>query len=221
MRLRRKPWAKEWIEKHPEFVISSPSQMASRWEEMFGNNNPIYVEVGTGKGKFIDNMSRAYPDINFIGIEKFESVLVTGLQRLLQDRQSNVRFIHGDVIQLLDYFQYGEVDRLFINFTDPWPKTRHEKRRLTYKTYLSLYEKVLSEEAEIHMKTDNQGLFEYSIESMSRYGMMLKNISLNLHQSKREENIMTEYEEKFAQKGQPIFRLEALFPSNDTHSGDG
>ncbi|MGY4689175.1 tRNA (guanosine(46)-N7)-methyltransferase TrmB [Salibacterium sp. K-3] len=214
MRLRHKPWAKDWIRNHPEFVISDPSQVPGGWKDLFGNSRPIYVELGTGKGKFIDEMSRAYPDINFIGMEKYESVLVTGLQRLLHERRDNVRFIHGDVIDLLDFFRENEIERLFINFTDPWPKTRHEKRRLTYKTFLSLYEKVLQNGHDIHMKTDNQKLFEYSLESMSRYGMVLKNISLDLHNSGMEHNIMTEYERKFYQKGQPIYRLEAFYPEH-------
>ncbi|RSL32899.1 tRNA (guanosine(46)-N7)-methyltransferase TrmB [Salibacterium salarium] len=214
MRLRHKPWAKQLIEEHPEYVISSVSQLQTSWKELFGNDNPVYVEVGTGKGKFLDNMSRAYPNINFIGIEKSESVLVMGLQRLLNEYQSNVRFINGDVLDLLEFFQPGEVDRLFINFTDPWPKNKHEKRRLTYNRFLSLYEKVMSDGAEIHMKTDNQGLFEYSLESMSRYGMTLKNISMDLHNSDKEDNIITEYEEKFYQKGQRIFRLESFFSSS-------
>ncbi|RSL34230.1 tRNA (guanosine(46)-N7)-methyltransferase TrmB [Salibacterium salarium] len=214
MRLRHKPWAKQFIEEHPEYVMTSSSKTKTSWKELFGNDNPIYVEVGTGKGKFLDNMSQEYPNINFIGIEKSESVLVMGLQRLLKDHKSNVRFINGDVLDLLDFFQPGEVDRLFINFTDPWPKKRHEKRRLTYKSFLSLYEQIMSDNAEIHMKTDNQGLFEYSLESMSRYGMTLKNISLDLHNSEKEDNIMTEYEEKFSQKGQRIFRLESYFSSH-------
>ncbi|MFD2705345.1 tRNA (guanosine(46)-N7)-methyltransferase TrmB [Salibacterium lacus] len=212
MRLRRKPWAGDWIQQHPELVISDSSQVADGWRELFGNDNPVHVELGTGKGKFIDEMSRAYPDINFIGMEKYESVLVTGMQRILHERRENIRFIHGDVLNLLDFFDENEVDRLFINFTDPWPKKRHEKRRLTHKTFLDLYEKVLRNEHDIHMKTDNQTLFEYSLESMSRCGMVLKNVSLDLHNSNMEHNIMTEYERKFYQKEQPIFRLEAFFP---------
>ncbi|MFB4163076.1 tRNA (guanosine(46)-N7)-methyltransferase TrmB [Alteribacillus sp. JSM 102045] len=209
MRLRHKPWAKEFIEEHPEYVISSPCQKNTSWKEIFNNNNPLYVEVGTGKGKFLDNMSVKYPDINFVGIEKFESVLVTGVQRVLETKPANLKFIHGDVNDLLEYFNVGEIDRLFINFTDPWPKKRHEKRRLTYKSFLSLYEQALRPHGEIHMKTDNQGLFEYSLESFSKYGMKLKNISLDLHNSNYDDNVMTEYEEKFSKKGQRIFRLEA------------
>ena len=210
MRLRHKPWAKEYLDSHPEYVLTAPP--SGHWKEVFQNDHPLYIEVGTGKGKFLDKMSKKYPEVNFIGIEKYESVLVTGVERLVENPSDNIRFILGDVADLLQYFQYREVDRLFINFTDPWPKKRHEKRRLTYQSFLTLYEKVLRPEGEIHMKTDNQGLFEYSLESMSQYGMKLKNISLDLHTSKlASENVMTEYEEKFAAKGQPIFRLEAAF----------
>ncbi|SDH72365.1 tRNA (guanosine(46)-N7)-methyltransferase TrmB [Alteribacillus bidgolensis] len=211
MRLRHKPWAKEYIANHPQYVISSPSKKDKSWKELFNSDNPLYVEVGTGKGKFLDNMSVKYPHINFVGIEKFESVLVTGVQRVLQTKPTNLKFINGDVNDLLEYFNSEEIDRLYINFTDPWPKKRHEKRRLTYKSFLSLYEQALHPHGEIHMKTDNQGLFEYSLESMSQYGMKLKNISLDLHNSDDEENVMTEYEEKFSEKGQRIFRLEACF----------
>ncbi|SDH64834.1 tRNA (guanine-N(7)-)-methyltransferase [Alteribacillus persepolensis] len=211
MRLRHKPWAKDFIQKHSEYVLTSVPNDTT-WQDIFQNDQPLYVEVGTGKGKFLDNMSVKYPHINFVGIEKFESVLVTGVQRALDTQPDNLKFIHSDVNHLLDFFQEGEVDRLFINFTDPWPKKRHEKRRLTYKTFLELYQQVLRPDGEIHMKTDNQGLFEYSIESMSQFGMKLKNISLDLHRSNIEENVMTEYEEKFSEKGERIYRLEATFP---------
>ncbi|WP_158736534.1 tRNA (guanosine(46)-N7)-methyltransferase TrmB [Alteribacillus sp. YIM 98480] len=211
MRLRHKPWAKEYIANHPQYVISSPAQKNKSWKEMFNNDNPLYVEVGTGKGKFLDNMSVKSPHINFVGVEKFESVLVTGVQRVLETKPTNLKFINGDVNDILEYFNSGEIDRLYINFTDPWPKKRHEKRRLTYKSFLTLYEQALHPHGEIHMKTDNQGLFEYSLESMSQYGMKLKNISLDLHNSDYEDNVMTEYEEKFSEKGQRIFRLEASF----------
>ncbi|MFB5663791.1 tRNA (guanosine(46)-N7)-methyltransferase TrmB [Alteribacillus sp. HJP-4] len=216
MRLRHKPWAKELLESHPEYIVPSPEEGKGCWNEIFSNNRPIHVEVGTGKGKFLTNMCEKYPDINFIGIEKYESVLVTGLQRILEKevKPANLRFINGDAADFPAYFENNELDRIFINFTDPWPKKRHEKRRLTYKDFLDLYKAALKPGAELHMKTDNEGLFEYSLESMSEYGLKLKNISLNLHQSDWEDNVMTEYEEKFYSRGERIFRVEAVYPND-------
>ncbi|WP_240374570.1 tRNA (guanosine(46)-N7)-methyltransferase TrmB [Bacillus piscicola] len=214
MRLRHKPWAKDYLENQPEYVLTSLAQKQQNWREIFGNENPLFVEVGTGKGQFLNEMSKLYSDVNFIGLEKFESVLVTAVERAVAGSSPNLKFILGNAADLLDYFHLGEIDRLYVNFTDPWPKKRHEKRRLTYSSFLALYEKVLRPGGEIHLKTDNQGLFEYSIESLSQYGLMLKNISLDLHQEEQcAKNVMTEYEEKFTKKGQPIYRLEAAFPN--------
>ncbi|MDA3129757.1 tRNA (guanosine(46)-N7)-methyltransferase TrmB [Aliibacillus thermotolerans] len=210
MRLRHKPWAKEKLTAHPEYVITSPAQKKTSWQEIFGQEKVLFVEVGTGKGKFLTEMAEAYPEVLFIGIEKYESVLVSALEKALETKPNNLRFILANVADLLDYFEENEIHRLFINFTDPWPKKRHAKRRLTHPSFLSLYEKVLHPEGEIHMKTDNQGLFEYSLESLSRYGFTLKNISLDLHRSEFEGNVMTEYEEKFSEQGARIYRLEAF-----------
>jgi len=209
MRLRNKPWAMDLIENHPDIVEKSPAEWRGSWKKIFGNENPIYVEVGTGKGQYVTRMAQAYPEVNFIGIEKYESVLVTGVQRVIAQPQPNLRFLQDDVEQIDEFFQKGEVDRLFINFTDPWPKVRHAKRRLTHENFLKKYEQILKEDGEIHFKTDNQGLFEYSIESLTFYGFRLKNISLDLHNSEMTKNIMTEYEERFANKGMRIYRLEA------------
>lgn len=211
LRLRNKPWAKEELDKHPMFVISDPASQKGKWAELFNNNNPIHVEVGTGKGQFLTGMSELHPNINFIGIEKYDSVILTALERLKESDRSNVRLLNQDVIELTDFFSEGEIDRVYINFTDPWPKSRHEKRRLTYKNFLSLYRQVLKPDGDIHLKTDNQGLFEYSLESFSQYGLSLHEVSLDLHKSEIEGNIMTEYEEKFSNKGMRIYRCEARF----------
>ncbi|WP_054636394.1 tRNA (guanosine(46)-N7)-methyltransferase TrmB [Thalassobacillus sp. C254] len=210
MRLRNKPWAMEYLQSHPEYVITNPEDIQS-WKQHFGTDHPLHVEVGTGKGKFLKDMSEKYPNINFIGVEKYESVLVSGVEKAVESKPTNLAFIHADVNNLFDYFKENEIDQLYINFTDPWPKARHEKRRLTYKGFLSKYKKVLKNNGEIHFKTDNQGLFEYSIESMSSFGMILKNVSLDLHKSSWDDNVMTEYEEKFSKKNYRIYRLEAQF----------
>ncbi|WP_017726529.1 tRNA (guanosine(46)-N7)-methyltransferase TrmB [Halalkalibacterium ligniniphilum] len=212
MRLRNKPWAREELANQPSLVIPNPSEHKGKWKELFGMDQPIYVEVGTGKGRFLTEMGKKYPHINFLGIERYESVLLTAMQRVKEAGLRNVKFLSEDVNNVEEFFEHGEVDRLFINFTDPWPKKRHEKRRLTYEDFLRKYEKILKPNGEIHFKTDNQGLFEYSLHSFSKYGMILNQVSLDLHQSEfQEENIMTEYEEKFSKKGMRIYRCEAVF----------
>ncbi len=211
LRLRNKPWAKEELEKNPTIIISNPEEIRGNWSELFKNSNPIHVEVGTGKGAFLTGMGQANPDINYIGIEKYDSVIVTAMQRVIDEDIQNVKFLNKDVNDLLTFFADNEIHRIYINFTDPWPKARHEKRRLTYEGFLKLYEQILVEHGEIHLKTDNQGLFEYSLHSFSKYGMILNNISLDLHRSSMTDNIMTEYEKKFSSKGMRIYRCEAQF----------
>ncbi|WZX99533.1 tRNA (guanosine(46)-N7)-methyltransferase TrmB [Bacillus sp. FSL W7-1360] len=211
MRLRHKPWARETLAAHPDIVVAEPERYRGKWHMAFDQAQPLYVEVGTGKGKFLTEMAQKYPDIHFIGIEKYESVLLTALERVKKAGISNVRLLAQDVAKLDHFFAEDELDRLFINFTDPWPKNRHERRRLTYQSFLMQYQYVLNPDGEVHFKTDNRGLFEYSLQSMSTYGMAFHDVSLDLHKSGLEGNVMTEYEERFVQKGLPIYRLEARF----------
>ncbi|MBD8016512.1 tRNA (guanosine(46)-N7)-methyltransferase TrmB [Microbacterium sp. APC 3898] len=213
MRSRFKPWAADLIDTHPEIVIPDPEQKKGKWQEVFGNENPLHIEAGTGKGRFIIGMAIANPQINYIGIELFDSVIVTALETILENEEEipNLRLLKVNAKDIADYFEKGEVDRLYLNFSDPWPKKRHAKRRLTHESFLKLYEAVLPEQGEIHFKTDNRKLFEYSLTSISEYGMLLKEVSLDLHDNEPEWNIMTEYEEKFSKKGQPIYRMEAQF----------
>lgn len=212
MRLRNKPWAREFIESHPEVIIPNPEEWKGKWNEIFGNDKPIHIEVGTGKGQFITGMAQANPDINYIGIEMYTSVIVSALEKVLDaDSPSNLRLLNVDGSQLEKYFQKNDVERIYLNFSDPWPKNRHAKRRLTHEGFLKIYESILIDNGEIHFKTDNRGLFEFSLVSMSQYGMLLKDVSLDLHANEPEDNIRTEYEEKFSSKGQPIYRLEAQF----------
>ncbi|WP_204465599.1 tRNA (guanosine(46)-N7)-methyltransferase TrmB [Shouchella xiaoxiensis] len=212
MRLRHKPWAREELDKRPNLVIQNPASFQGKWKDVFEKNQPLHIEVGTGKGQFITNMAIQNPTINFIGVERYESVLLTAMEKAELAGLKNLKFLGQDVKNLNQFFAENEVDRLFINFTDPWPKSRHEKRRLTYKTFLAIYKQVLKKDGEIHFKTDNQGLFEYSLHSMSTFGLSLKNVSLDLHNSAIENNIMTEYEERFSEKGMRIYRLEATYP---------
>ncbi|MFN7250573.1 MAG: tRNA (guanosine(46)-N7)-methyltransferase TrmB [Anaerobacillus sp.] len=211
MRLRNKAGATEELLQHPSIVIQHAETKKGKWHEVFGNDNPIHIEVGTGKGQFLTGMSQLHPDINCIGVEKYDSVIITALERIQDAGMSNFKLLNEDVINLMNYFEQGELDRVYINFTDPWPKNRHEKRRLTYEGFLKMYEQVLKKQGEIHFKTDNQALFEYSLHSFSKYGMILHNVSLDLHNSGIEGNVMTEYEEKFSRKGMRIYRCEAQF----------
>ena len=212
MRLRNKPWAKEKIASYPHYVIPHPEQYKGRWKEVFGNDHPIHIEIGTGKGKFITEMAKLHPHINYIGIELYPSVLVSALDKLIENELPNVRLLNVNAKDLTNFFAEGEIERIYLIFSDPWPKKRHEKRRLTYRAFLELYEKVLVDEGEIHLKTDNQGFFEYSLVSFSQYGLVLTYVSLDLHHSDFAGNVMTEYEEKFAAKGNRIYRCEAKYP---------
>lgn len=213
MRLRNKPWAKDKLLQFSNYVIQEPEKHRGNWGEAFALNQPLHIEIGTGKGQFIAGMAKANPDINYIGIEFQESVIVSALDRLIEEDLPNCKLLNVNGADLAKYFASGDVSRVYLNFSDPWPKTRHEKRRLTFKTFLEVYEAILIKNGEIHFKTDNQGLFEYSLESFSRYGLLLKYVSLDLHNSSFEGNIMTEYEEKFAAKGNRIYRSEVQFLS--------
>ena len=212
MRLRNKPWAKDALAAHPEMVIQEPAQWKGRWPERFGNNNPIHIEIGSGKGQFVSGMARQNPNINYIGIEIQESVLVVALEKALSADVPNLQLLHVNGGQVTDYFEDGEVDQIYLNFSDPWPKKRHAKRRLTHESFLVGYEKVLPPFGELHFKTDNRGLFEYSLASFSQFGLVLKQVWLDLHQVEFPGNVMTEYEEKFSAKGHPIYRVEVIFP---------
>lgn len=212
MRLKHKPWAAEHIQQHPDVIIPNPEDYKGKWIEAFGNDNPIHIEVGTGKGQFVLGMALQNPEINYIGIELFDSVIVCALEKIeAANKPSNLRLLKVDGAKLEEFFGKGDVDRVYLNFSDPWPKVRHAKRRLTHEGFLKIYENILVDNGEIHFKTDNRGLFEYSLVSMNEYGMALNYVSLDLHANMPEDNIMTEYEEKFSKLGQPIYRLECQY----------
>lgn len=206
MRLRNRPGAMEKLTAHPEYVIQQPETLKGKWRGNFNNDNPVHIEIGTGKGQFIIEMAKQNPHVNFVGIELQTSVLLSVLEKQLEEELPNLLLLQADAANLQEYFEEGEVGRIYLNFSDPWPKNRHEKRRLTYKTFLTTYEKVLADDGEIIFKTDNQGLFEYSLVSFSEYGAKLEDVKLDLHHSDVEDNVMTEYEEKFSKKGNRIYR---------------
>lgn len=211
MRVRKRKGAEKHLQEHSEYVILEPEKVRGNWQSVFGNDNPIHIEVGSGKGAFITGMALQNPDINYIGIDIQVSVLSYALDKVIESQAPNVRLLLVDGSSLTNYFNDGEISLLYLNFSDPWPKTKHEKRRLTYKSFLDTYRQILPENGEIHFKTDNRGLFEYSLSSMSQYGMVFNHVWLDLHASDYKGNVMTEYEAKFSSKGQVIYRLEAKF----------
>ena len=211
MRVRKRKGAEELLASHPNIVIAHPDQVKGTWSQVFGNNNPIHIEVGSGKGRFITGMAAQNPHINYIGIDIQRSVLSYALDKVLASNLPNIRLLLVDGSDLRNFFSDGEINRLYLNFSDPWPKKKHEKRRLTYSSFLSSYQAILPPEGEIHFKTDNRGLFEYSLVSFSHFGMILNGVWLDLHAAGLEDNVMTEYEEKFSNKGQVIYRVEAQF----------
>lgn len=209
MRLRNNPKAYDIMNENKEFVVIEPTEFKNNWKSIFGNDNPIYIEIGMGKGDFIYENARRNPNINYIGIEKFPSVLAAAINKINSqvEKVSNLQLMRYDAIELNDVFGENEVDKIFLNFSDPWPKSRHAKRRLTSSKFLDVYHKILNNQGTIEFKTDNRGLFEYSIISFNQYPLDLEYISLDLHNSaENEENIMTEYERKFCTKG-PIYKL--------------
>ena len=182
MRLRNKPGAPAKIASYPQYIVDTPETWKGKWHERFGNQNPIHIEVGTGKGRFVTDMAKLHPEINYIGIELQMSVVVVALDKLIAEDLPNLQLLHVNGGALSQYFEKGEVNQVYLNFSDPWPKTRHEKRRLTSADFIANYESILIPEGEIHFKTDNQGLFEYSLHSFSKYGMILEQVWLNLHE---------------------------------------
>ncbi len=207
MRLRKINGAKEALEKNEYYFVKNPKDYKGCWNKLFNNDQDIHLEVGCGKGNFIIGMAKAYPNINFIALEKFESVLIRALEKMEAEEIPNLKIVHQDAIDLCEMFSEGEISTMYLNFSDPWPKTRHAKRRLTYKTFLDTYKNILKEDGAIIQKTDNKSLFEYSIESFSQNGWYLSNISVDLHSTDM-FNVMTEYEIKKSKLG-PIYRLEA------------
>ena len=205
MRLRNVPGARETIIEN-QFSIQQPEQMKGKWHEVFQNDHPIHIEVGMGKGQFIIEMARRNPEVNYIGIEKYSSVLVRAVEKLEDFEQDNLRLIRMDAENIEEVFDKDEVDRIYLNFSDPWPKDRHAKRRLTSTRFLERYDNILTPEGRVMFKTDNKDLFDFSLEQVEEAGWILEDHTYDLHHS---EYNMTEYEEKFSAKGNPICRLVA------------
>lgn len=214
-RVRKQPGTREALLQYAPVVVLEPQQYRGKWHENFGNHHPVQMEIGMGKGRFISTMARQYPEVNFIGVEVIEEVLLDAVKRMNRAGgiPENLRLVWINASLLEDLFAPGEIDRIYLNFSDPWPKTRHAKRRLTHKSFLEQYGVILKPEGQVHFKTDNQGLFEFSLNEFSACRWQLQHIQLDMYQKLPEGNVATEYETKFHEKGLPIYRLEAIKPS--------
>lgn len=211
MRLRNIPGAGEVIDNSP-YYIKEPVELKGKWHDLLGNNNPIHIEVGMGKGRFLMDLARLHPEINYIGIERYTSVLLRAVQKMQEDELPNVHFLCIDAATLPDIFDRNEVDRIYLNFSDPWPKDRHARRRLTSSEFLARYDLFLAPDGRIEFKTDNQDLFTFSleeIESSDKWHLDASTRDLHHDAAMNEGNIMTEYEEKFSAVGNPICKLIA------------
>lgn len=208
MRLRNNPKAYDIMEENADFVILDPESHKGKYHQLFKENKPVFVEIGMGKGDFIYQNALKHPENNYIGIEKFPSVLAAAINKInKQEKLDNLKLMHYDALELLNVFEKGEIDHLFLNFSDPWPKKRHAKRRLTSPDFLNVYRQLLKKDGLIEFKTDNRGLFEYSLQSVTENNYHLDYVSLDLHNSpEAEDNIMTEYERKFSVNG-PIYKM--------------
>ncbi len=215
MRMRRKKHREERIDACSELLIANIEDYKKDIKSVFGNDKPLHIEIGCGKGKFILETAMKNPETNFIAVEKCSDVLVLALEKVKAAGLTNVRFVEGDVMKLSCLETETKCDVVYINFCDPWKKSGYAKRRLTHANFLAMYEKWLKTGGAIHFKTDNEKLFEFSLNSFADYGLRLKNITFDLHNSKFEGNVMTEYETNFTNLGQPIYRCEAIYQDND------
>lgn len=212
MRMRKKKNFDQRLERVSQRLIDTPNDFKGSWSEVFGNDNPIYIEIGSGKGRFISEMARLYPEVNFIAIDVIPDVILMGLEKTAEGEYSNLKFIITDAATLHECFAEGEIARIYLNFSDPWKKKKQAKRRLTHSNFLNVYKKFLIKGGSVCFKTDNRGLFEFSLNSISAdRDFQMSNISLDLHNSDFEGNVMTEYEQKFSEQGMPIYRLEAKY----------
>ncbi len=219
MRMRKKKNCDARMEKCADVWIKNPQEYKGRWHEFFGNDNDIYIEIGCGKGRFITETAKVNPDKNYIAIEKVEDVIVMAMEKARAAELTNVIFIDMDAEKIEEIFEKGEIKGIYLNFSDPWKKNKQAKRRLTHKNFLDRYKKVLNNGDYIYFKTDNKQLFDFSLNSFCRENYKLEDISLDLHNSNFEGNIMTEYEQRFSEAGMPIYRLCAVYLGWDDERG--
>lgn len=214
MRLRNVTGSREVIAASP-YVIQEALQpdCAGAWNKVFGNSQPVFIEIGMGKGKFIHTMAREHTDINFVGIEKYSSVLLRAIQKMEQEELPNLKFLRMEAEDITRVFGSGEVDRIYLNFSDPWPKDRHAKRRLPSREFLQRYRVILKADGRLEFKTDNRELFDFALAELAPAGWCAEAVTYDLHHDEKlmEGNVMTEYEEKFSGMGNPICKY-VIYP---------
>ena len=218
MRLRGRKGIRETLEQQADLVVLDPSKHKGNWKAFFGNDRPIHVELGMGKGIFISKMSAKYPDINFIGVDRYDELVRrasekarTAWKEQHNDDPRNLALVRHNIEYLEDMFDESEIERIYLNFSDPWPKAKHARRRLTHPRFLDMYRKALNDKGEIHLKTDSVSLFEFSLNAFADERLRMRNISLNLHaDGPHPDHVMTEYEAKFVAQGMPIHRCEVV-----------
>lgn len=226
MRMRRKKYLTERLDACGDYLFMIDTQEKNfrvaiedkeyfDFKELFGNDNPVHMEIGCGKGQFACEIAKRNPNINYIAVEKSANVIVPAVEKAVEAGLTNIKFIKGCAEYLPKFIPDKSIERIYLNFSCPFPKKRYANHRLTNKSFLALYDMMLSDGAEIHQKTDNMPFFEYSIEQLSDYGFTIKNVSLDLHNSGFEGNIVTEYEKRFSDLGQPIYRLEAYLKNEN------
>lgn len=210
MRLRNIPGANEAV-LDSEYCINEPKNQKGHWQDVFPSSQPLHIEIGMGKGRFLMELAAAHPDINYIGVERYSSVLLRALQKMELNPLPNLKFICMDATEITEVFDTGEVARIYLNFSDPWPKDRHAKRRLTSRQFFARYDQILTKDGHVEFKTDNQELFTFSLEEIPEAGWHLDASTRDLHHNPvlNAGNIMTEYEEKFSSIGNPICKLIA------------
>ena len=207
MRLRNVTGSREMIAQS-RFVVHEPARQQGKWNEVFGNDHPIQIEIGMGKGQFMMQLAAQNPQINYIGIEKYSTVLLRAVQKMEAQELANLRLIRMDAEEICEVFGKGEVSRIYLNFSDPWPKDRHAKRRLPSRQFLGRYQEILAADGRIEFKTDNQALFDFALEELEPAGWKLEAVTRDLHHDEKMKigNIMTEYEQKFSAMGNPIYK---------------
>ena len=209
MRRRNKKNADKRLAECGGYFIDSAALNLSAPSVFFGNSNPVYLEIGCGKGGFASKMAKKHPGVNFIAVESNKNVMVLAAEKACRDNIENLKFVLGDARALSQQFCENSFDRIYLNFSDPWPKARHEKRRLTHKDFLEMYRRLLKPGGKIQFKTDNTGLFDYSVDSLSENGFVLESVTRDLHADADPDNVMTEYEELFSSQGSKICRVIA------------
>ena len=213
MRLKNVPGSREVIAES-RFVIHNPEENKGKWAGVFGNDAPLHIEIGMGKGRFLMDMAKLHPEGNYVGIEKYSSVLLRALEKMEEEETPlpNICFIRMDAEDIVKVFAKNEVDRIYLNFSDPWPKDRHAKRRLTSKEFMARYDQILVPDGQVEFKTDNRPLFDFSVESAKDAGWQFKAVTYDLHHDEElvQGNVMTEYKERFSAKGNPIHKLIAV-----------